>query len=242
MDALHGGLGLVYMIDAAGEGTLITQQLGLNYAYHAKLTEKASFRIGLNIAGFKRSLDWSRLTFGDQIDTRYGFIYETQQEIGLSRIYGLNFKFGTALVHRNYMISYAAHNLNQPNHSMLPGITSRWPLRHFVHAAYCLELNDKSGIIYDAIAQKQNQFNYLLLKANYYYKFLRIGTGVNLNKRILGMIGAQLRNFRLSYIYSRDESILTQNIFSSHEVQFTWSLQTTKGKDRECPLVIWNGF
>jgi len=240
LDAIHGGLGLRYMLNRDGYGTLITNNVGLNYAYRAQLSEKAALRMGIGISHLKYTIDWDQLNFGDQIDPRYGFLYEIPGVKGPSHRRLIKTDLGVALLHDRDLISYAALNANQPDRGFL-GVR-RLYIRHHAQAAFLAKLGDNNGFIFDAIYQRQQIFNQLLLKANYYNRYMRIGTGLRHRDALIGMIGGQLRQFRLSYIYEMTISKLTNASAGSHEVQFTWSLQSAKGNDRECPSVLWNGF
>ena len=78
-DMLNGGVGLMVMNDKAGEGTIATTNISGVYAYQLNLNRKVSMRFGLQGTYVQKSLDWDKLTFGDMIDPRYGFVYETQE-------------------------------------------------------------------------------------------------------------------------------------------------------------------
>jgi type IX secretion system PorP/SprF family membrane protein len=240
LDAVHGGLGVRYMFNNDGLGTLITQNIGLSYAFRANLTEKAALRMGIGISHLQYTIDWGKLNFGDQIDPLYGFIYEQNAILGPTHRRLIKTDLGLALLHQRYLISYAALNANQPDRGF-SGV-SILPIRHYVQAALLAKLGDNNGLVFDATYQRQQMFNQLLLKANYYNRYMRIGTGIRNRDAVIGMIGGQLRQFRFSYIYEMTISKLTNAKSGSHEVQFTWSLQSAKGMDRECPAVLWNGF
>ena len=61
------GVGLVFVRDDQGGGQLITQNIGLVYAYEFPLTRKIYMRPGLNFKYFERKIDPASLLWGDQI-------------------------------------------------------------------------------------------------------------------------------------------------------------------------------
>ena len=65
------------MHDQQGQGTIFTSMIGAIYSYHATLSRKWSLLFGARAAMFNKYLDWDKLTFGDMIDPRAGFIYQT---------------------------------------------------------------------------------------------------------------------------------------------------------------------
>ena len=65
--------------DKAGEGTLATTNISGMYAYQLNVNRKFSMRFGLQATYVQKRLDWDKLTFGDMIDPRYGYVYATQE-------------------------------------------------------------------------------------------------------------------------------------------------------------------
>ena len=74
---VSGGIGLIAMHDQQGEGTIQTSMIGGVYSYNLKVNRKFSLMFGARAAYFQKFLDWDKLTFGDMIDPRRGFIYST---------------------------------------------------------------------------------------------------------------------------------------------------------------------
>ena len=76
VEGLNGGLGLIVLSDNAAK-TLQTSRVSLIYSYHQKVTRKFSINFGIEGSYYQKSVDWDRLTFGDMIDPRRGFVYQT---------------------------------------------------------------------------------------------------------------------------------------------------------------------
>lgn len=74
--ALQSGIGLSLLHDQQGHADLQTTSLGLSYAYTIPF-EKHNIHIGLQYRYVQKSVDWSKITFSDQLDPLYGAIYET---------------------------------------------------------------------------------------------------------------------------------------------------------------------
>ena len=68
---------MLVLNDKAGEGTLTTTNVSLIYSYQLNVTREFSVRMGLQGTYVQKKVDWDKLTFGDMIDPRYGFIYPT---------------------------------------------------------------------------------------------------------------------------------------------------------------------
>ncbi|MEZ4936267.1 MAG: PorP/SprF family type IX secretion system membrane protein [Crocinitomicaceae bacterium] len=74
-DNLSGGIGVIATLDQAGKGTINTLTLSFIYAYHLKLGRKWRMIFGAQATWNQKFLDWSKLSFGDQIDPRRGFLF-----------------------------------------------------------------------------------------------------------------------------------------------------------------------
>ena len=71
---ISGGIGVIATHDQQGTGTIYTSSLGLVYSYHLTVNRKFSMLFGAKAAMTNKYLDWDKLTFGDMIDPRRGFI------------------------------------------------------------------------------------------------------------------------------------------------------------------------
>ena len=81
VETLSGGLGFIVMNDQAGRGTLSTTTASGIYSYQQAVTRKLSIKAAMQVTYMQKALDWNNLNFGDMIDPRRGFIYETQDNI-----------------------------------------------------------------------------------------------------------------------------------------------------------------
>ena len=92
-ESLHGGLGLLVTTDQAAN-SLQTSRVSGMYSYQLKLYRKFSVRLGMEATFFQKTLDWSKLTFGDMIDPRRGFVLQTGDQPRGGSTAGLDFSAG----------------------------------------------------------------------------------------------------------------------------------------------------
>ena len=105
VNSIQGGLGLTVMHDQAGQNTLQTTRITGMYAYQQSLTrKKLSIRAALEASYFQKALDWSNLTFGDMIDPRRGFIYETQDTPRGGKVQELILELDYYYLHLNFTL------------------------------------------------------------------------------------------------------------------------------------------
>ncbi len=163
---ISGGFGVLATHDQQGQGTIKTSMLGIVYSYHLNLGRKWKWLFGARASWYQKSLDWDKLTFGDMIDPRRGFIYATGDvPRGGSRGF-FDASAGTVIFNKHFFAGFAAHHLNMPNESMIIG-DSPMPMRFTGHMGAEIQLGAKSkysnstSIMPNVIYQYQNGFQEL---------------------------------------------------------------------------------
>src|SRR5690606_4816220 len=143
---ISGGFGVLATHDMQGQGTIQTSMLGLIYSYHLTVNRKFSLMFGARAAWYQKFLDWDKLTFGDMIDPRKGFIYETGDvPRGGSRGF-FDASAGIVGYSKHFFFGVAAHHLNMPNESMIVG-ESRLPMRFTGHMGAEIPLGTQSKYV-----------------------------------------------------------------------------------------------
>ena len=141
--SISGGLGFIVMNDRAGRGTLSTSRISGIYSYQQAVSRKFSIKAGFEATYFQKALDWSQLTFGDMIDPRKGFIYETQDQPRGGKVSQVDFSAGIIGFSKKVYFGFAAHHLNEPNESLVVGV-SRLPMKLTAHFGALLPLDGDS--------------------------------------------------------------------------------------------------
>lgn len=121
VNALHGGIAIMLTNDMAGKNTINWSTISAAYSYHLQVNRKFSFLFGAQATWNQKFLDWNKLTFGDMIDPRRGFIYQTG-DVPRGRLldngWGTRGFFdasaGIVGYSKNFYFGFAAHHLNEP--------------------------------------------------------------------------------------------------------------------------------
>jgi type IX secretion system PorP/SprF family membrane protein len=242
---ISGGFGVLATHDQQGQGTINTSMLGLVYSYHLKINRKWKAFFGARAAWYQKFLDWDKLTFGDMIDPRRGFIYQTGDvPRGGSRGF-FDASFGTVLFNKNFFLGYAAHHLNEPNESMIIG-NSKLPLRHTVHMGAEIQLGKRSryssttSIMPNVIYQYQNGFQELSIGTYVKYGSFNAGAWYRNRDAFILTIGINTGKFKLGYSYDVTVSKLNNGVSGgSHEISMGLFLNCNKKppqfKTLSCP-------
>lgn len=223
VESLSGGIGFMVMNDRAGENTLKTNSLSATYAYNLQVNRKLSIRFGFQAGYFQRSLDWNKLSFGDMIDSRRGFIYQTG-DVPRGGTKG-NADFSTGiLVHTDqFYAGVAVNHLTTPNESLILG-NSPLPMKITAHAGATIPVakhkytNNDTKISPNILYRSQGTYQQLNL--GLYVSKANIVGGVwyrNKDSFIL-LLGIQTSKIKLGYSYDITSSKLTYSSGGSHEL------------------------
>jgi len=231
VETLQGGLGIMVMHDRAAQGTLNTTTLSGIYSYQQAISRKFSIKAGLQATYLQKALDWSKLTFGDMIDPRKGFIYETNDVPRDEAVRAVDFSAGVLGFSDKVYGGFAVHHLNEPNESLTLG-TSRLPMKYTAHfgAIIPIEKKNKDGdakLSPNVLYRRQGEFQQLNLGlyvnkgplvAGVWFRGLLFGE--KYRDSFIGTIGIQTDVFRFGYSYDITISELTPSTGGSHEVSF----------------------
>ena len=179
---------------------------------------------GARAAMYNKYLDWDKLTFGDMIDPRKGFIYETGDVPRGGSRYFFDASAGVVGFSKHFFFGFAAHHLNMPNESMIVG-ESKLPMRFTAHAGAKIDLgsqskyNNKTSIMPNIIYQYQNGFQELALGTYIRYGVFTAGAWYRNRDAFILSIGISTERFKLGYSYDVTVSKLNNGVSGgSHEV------------------------
>ena len=222
--SVNGGVGILAMHDQQGQATIQTSMIGLIYSYHYRINRKTSMMFGAKASWFQKFLDWDKLTFGDMIDPRRGFIYQTGDVPRGGSRYFFDASAGMVGYSKSFFFGFAAHHLNQPNESMIIG-DSKLPIRLTGHMGAKIDLGSKSkynngtSIMPNVIYQYQNGFQELALGTYIKYGAFNVGAWFRNRDAFILSIGIDTGKFRVGYSYDVTVSKLNNGVSGgSHEV------------------------
>ncbi|MBK6627515.1 MAG: PorP/SprF family type IX secretion system membrane protein [Flavobacteriales bacterium] len=224
VDAILGGLGVLVTHDQAGKGTLNTTTASAIYSYQLAINRKFSMKFGAQATYFQKSLDWSKLTFGDQIDPRRGFIYTTNDVPRGGTVGNADFSAGVLGYTDIFFVGIAVHHLSEPNESLIVG-TSRLPRKYTAHAGAAIPIgmkgkygDAKTRISPNILFQQQAQFRQLNLGLYVDHGPITAGIWYRTRDAFIALIGFHTERFKFGYSYDVTTSKLTTATAGSHEV------------------------
>ncbi len=239
-EGIKGGLGILVYDDRAGQGTLNTFSASGMYSYLLNVTRKFSLKFGLQATYFEKSIDWSKLTFGDMIDERMGFVYNTREVPGKAKVSNADFSAGLFGYTKRFYFGFAANHLTQPNEGLIS--TSKLPMKITVHAGALFAIGDKRNevtISPNILYQQQKDFKQLNLGVYATKGSIVGGLWYRNQDAFIALIGFQQPRFKIGYSYDITTSKLTNATAGSHEISCSLVLhckpKKKKVKTVNCP-------
>jgi type IX secretion system PorP/SprF family membrane protein len=232
---ISGGVGLIALHDVQGQGTIQTSMLGASYSNYLKVNRKFRLMFGVQAAYYQKYLDWSKLTFGDQIDPRRGFIYQTGDvPRGNGRRGFFDVSAGIVGFSKNFYFGAALHHLNRPDESMILG-QSKLPIKITGHLGANIKLGQRGRyssttfLSPNIIYQNQNGFQQLNIGAYLKYESFTIGAWYRNKDAFIMTVGINTDTYRIGYSYDLTVSQLGNGVSGgSHEVSLGINLKCKK--------------
>lgn len=252
IDAISGGIGILANVDRAGEGTLSTTQVSGIYSYLLPLGRKFSLRAGIQATFLQKNLDWTKLTFPDQIDPRHGFVFNTNEQYpaeGLTKTMA-DFASGMVLYSERFFFGFGAHHLTTPNEGFIS--YSELPMKWTVHTGAIISIEgdnsrkrtiEETSISPNIMFQKQAEFEQLNY-GMYLNKFPFVGGlwyrhNFDNSDAMIVLLGFIQQSFRFGYSYDLTVSKLTNASGGAHEFSLTIQFECSPKRKRiraiNCP-------
>ncbi len=249
--AINGAIGVLVNTDRAGAGILNTTQVSGIYSYRLEAGRNLSINAALQATYFQRTLEWDKLVFPDQFDSKWGPVHQSQEKLPdeLTKVLA-DFSAGIVASTDRFFAGFAAHHLTKPNEAFIT--VSRMPIRFTGHIGTTISLEEtparrrtieETAIFPNILYMQQENFKQLNL-GMYLSKHPFVGGlwfrhTVKNPDAIIFLIGIQQETFKLGYSYDLTISTLTNASGGSHEFsvafQFECREQVKKIRRISCP-------
>jgi len=245
---INSGLGLFFSSDKQFSN-LQTSAISLQYAYHANLNETTLLSMGIQGSGVFRSLDYSHLTYGDQLGSflvngTLGNTFDPTAVSFVNRTNYLDLSAGLLLNHSNYWLGASAHHINRPNQSLIRSSDDLIAPKYALMAGISLPISEGKSLKPALYLKNQGAFSQLDLGTYLQVEPLVIGfwyRGLPLNKNtsessassresLIGLIGIQNNRYSFGYSYDFTVSGLGSGSGGAHELSFSYVLNWDFGQ------------
>ncbi len=261
----NSGVGLLFIRDAAGEGNLGLTEGGFLYSYNFKVSQKRSnkskewfIRPGIHFKYSQRSIDFEKLTFGDQLRDPSK---PTGTAVPFKKKPYIDFAASAMAYSELYWAGISVDHLLRPNQSLY-GLDSRLHMKFSLFGGAKVLLNSRKrrvrynrepeSITFALNYQYWDKFDQLDLGAYWTHDPLILGAwfrGIPVADRtdksfnnldaIIVMVGFKItRNLKIGYSY---DMTIIKNLFShtggSHEVSLVYEFNKNLGKNQKHSII-----
>lgn len=254
VDPIQGGIGVQITNDMAGKNILNWTTLSLIYSYHLQVNRQFSLLFGGKATWNQKFLDWNKLTFGDQIDPRRGFVYQTGDMPSgnmLSNGWGTRGYFdasaGLVGFSNTFYFGAAVHHINQPNESMILG-RSKMPFRLTGHIGAKIPIGSRSrfdntttSISPNIIYSYQNGFIQLNVGSYVQYGLFTAGAWWRKGDAFILTVGLDTGLLKFGYSYDITISGISNTTGGAHELSLGFHLEC-RDKPRRFRTIICPSF
>ncbi|HSV87272.1 MAG TPA: type IX secretion system membrane protein PorP/SprF [Bacteroidales bacterium] len=238
----NSGVGLLVLRDQAGTGRLANTSMNLMYSYNFQVNHNLTLRPGVAFSVAERTLDFFRLTFGDQLDLGGQHRPTTVNPVvPIERVRYFD-AAASVVAHSNTIwAGLTVDNLMRPNRSMLDGQVNRIPMKFSVFAGYRYEYGGflrgdaDESISLALLYRNQGKFNQLDVGLYWSKHPISLGLlyrgipifnnyehGLFNNDAIVAIAGIRTRFLRLGYSYDMTISRLINTTGGSHEISLIY--------------------
>jgi len=245
IEGISGGLGFLVMTDNAAK-TLKTTRFSGMYAYNKSVSRKFSINVGAEATFFQKSIDWDKLTFGDMIDPRRGFVYQTNDIRREGAVTGIDFSAGVIGYTENFFFGFAAHHLTEPEESLIKSGESKLPMKYTGHAGAVIPLGgggkyhaSDASVSPNILFRQQGTFTQLNMGVYIKKGPLTGGIWYRNQDAFITSIGIETDYFKIGYSYDVTVSKLSLASGGSHELSMGINFKCRKKKPKfrtiSCP-------
>jgi len=219
------GVSVLFSNDNAAN-TIFKRELVLGYGKRFSINEKHHLSLGGQIGFFAKSIDWNKLTFGNQIDPRRGFVYQSNDISNGGSVFKFDFNVGLLYFTKFFFLGTSVKHLMQPNESLIGGV-SRLPMLYSVQIGGKIRLKDLEllpniSAYYQGIMMPAS----IVCNLSSRYKKVQLDLGYwNYNGITLGL-GLNFDNYSFGYIYGMSQYYFLNA--SSHELRAVFKTKTFK--------------
>jgi type IX secretion system PorP/SprF family membrane protein len=247
-DGIGGGIGAQVWNDRAGDGRLTTTAVSGMYSYdlHIKDASHGDYFImkaGLQAGAFQRSIDFSKLVFGDQIDPRLGPVNQTQEKLPSRGVVTTDFipDFSAGLLGftKRYYAGFAVNHIVEPSESFFGNPNSILPRKYTFNAGMTIPIDNwkrepttfvSPNILFQQQAKfRQVNFGAYLIK-NYFIAGLWYRQTRPNSDAMMVLVGVKKDAIKIAYSYDLTVSDARAAATGSHEVSLVVELQPVSPK------------
>jgi type IX secretion system PorP/SprF family membrane protein len=215
------GFGCMFQGDNAGD-VIFTSTASFLISKWIKFSENSSLSLGFNTSYQEKTLDNSKLTFGNPLNN------SQQPEVGMQTVSYINFSTGILFRYKYGNAGLVANNFLEPNQSFYPGGNESYITRTTAHNTIEIPINEKWKVGNTIVLHSQGGSQAAITYFTAQYKWLKWCAGYYARNAAIGGIGIFLPRFTINYTYEYTLSKLTNSTGGAHEIGMSFRFGNKK--------------
>lgn len=257
---INSGFGLIMNREDVGSFGLRTNLVAVTYAYRFQLKRKLFLQPGVKFGYANRRIDYSKLTFNDQLESNNPLTADENAFANESTSYP-DISSGLLLYGENYWFGVSLNHMNEPNQTLLTaGNESILPMKFQVQSGYKIKLSgpvkkrlSAKDIMIAANYKSQGKYDQFDLGGYYNHEPFVFGfwyrgipglkkyaSGFQNNDAVAVLVGYSIpdRNFRIGYSYDVTISRLAANTGGAHEISIVYEFASPRQKRKSRRFIV----
>jgi type IX secretion system PorP/SprF family membrane protein len=251
IEKFRSGLGVLAMQDEAGTGRLRSLNIGLQYNFDIRVTEKWHFRPGLHLLYTERAINFEDLLWNDQISAS-GNAPVSAEVVPMNHIGDIDCSVSGLAYSDRFWFGAGVDHLLKPTQSFYyydgeEGNTGHIPIKYTVFGGTKFVLNETllrpipTTLQLAFLYRQQDQFRQLDLGIYWYRNPFVLGfwyRGIPLYKEVFNrdaftiLTGFKLKHISIGYSYDFTISRLITRTGGSHEISLSYTFKMKPIKHR----------
>ncbi|TAL59716.1 MAG: type IX secretion system membrane protein PorP/SprF [Bacteroidetes bacterium] len=236
---LNSGLGFEYYRNDEADRLMISDVLHLSLSPHFPVGRKTDslgklvIKPAINF-GYLQNIRDTNVVYGDVIDPVYGFIFNTQDVAGISKIQSTDFGAGAMLYGQSFYAGIYFHHLTSASiglgYDVLPIYT-----RMTIQSGYVLRdsaIIGKFSIMPSFIYERQGGSDRLDLTLYARYRKFSLGTSLRLNRTMVLLMGFSHKIIKLGYSYEVNRLSTRKFFGTTHEINMSVNVAYRKERKK----------
>jgi type IX secretion system PorP/SprF family membrane protein len=212
------GIGILANQDRSGGASLITDNISILEAYQFHI-KSFTLSVGVQETWYYKSVNYSNLTFGDQIDPTRGFVYNTNETPLKTSVAVPDFSAGLLGYGKHYFVGFAVDHLTQPDLSFVTG-SSPLSMKYTFNAGGMIPVGSFT-ITPTVLFQQQQDFTEKVIECYLKQSHFTMGIGYRYQDAMIFTIGFEDKWLRMGYSYDYTVSALTNATGGTNEASLT---------------------
>lgn len=232
----QSGWGLQVIQDNQVSGTVKQMSVNSVLAHRIKLSKTNFLGLGLKFGAYQRRIDWSKLTFEDQLDERHGVVNPTNERFGKDNIINGDVSAGILYYSKNLFGGISANHMNRPAEDFTINSGNKLPIKYTAHFGAILPFyapGKEHFMSPNIILEKQGTFHYLNLGLYFGTEVVTLGGYYRVNDAIIGIFGLNFNEFKMGYSYDVRVSNLSAGSNSTHELSIAYLFDFPKSYNKK---------